>query len=103
MATPAVKAKPITAHTRDFSLAFHQMFRLEPMPDSTPMYSYERPASMFWSAFMNGLMAGGFSEQEARDWLTSKSARYALDGDLGDAISDMAFAAAKAIAKPEAR
>jgi len=99
----AVKTKPITAHTRDFTCAFHQMFPLEPMPDSTPMYSFERPARIFWSAFVNGLMAGGMSEKDARDWLTSRAARHSLDQDLGDALADMAFSAAKSIAKAEGR
>lgn len=54
-----------------------------------PMYSYERPAWMLWNAIANELHTAGWSEEKIRDWLQSKSARWALDGDLGDALRDM--------------
>ncbi len=83
---------------RDYSMRFTQMFPTE-RPEAIEMYSYDRPAYTFWSAFMNGLMAGGLTEKQAEDWLTSKNARWSLDGDLGDMIETLAFDYAKKAAK----
>ena len=54
-----------------------------------PMYSHDRAAYMLWNAIANGLAAKGWTEEQIKDWLQSKSARWALDGDLGDAISKL--------------
>lgn len=55
-------------------------------PPEWPMYSYSRPAYMLWNAIANGLHAKGWTEDEIKNWLASRDTRYALDGDLGDAI-----------------
>lgn len=48
-----------------------------------PMYSYERPAYILWDAIANGLLQRGWKMNEIKDWLQSKSTRWALDSDLG--------------------
>jgi len=55
------------------------------------MYSYERPAYTLWDALANGLIDAGYSEKAALEWLRSKAARWALDGELGDAIAELGY------------
>ncbi len=55
-----------------------------------PMYSYDRPASILWNAIAGQLHEAGWSDTKIKDWLQSKSTRWALDGDLGDAIRNLA-------------
>ena len=54
-----------------------------------PMYSYERPAYMLWNAIAGQLNKRGWSDEEIKAWLQSKETRWALDGDLGDLISQI--------------
>jgi hypothetical protein len=75
----------------DYTAHFSQLFNEAGTAERVPMYSYERPAYLFWSAFMNGLRAAGYTEKQAIEWLTSKHARWALDGALGDEIEKLAF------------
>jgi hypothetical protein len=49
-----------------------------------PIYSYERPAYILWQAVFEGLIESGKTEAQAIEWLQSKSARWALDTDLGN-------------------
>jgi hypothetical protein len=65
------------------------------------MYSYDRPAWLFWNAMMNGLMDSGYSQQAAEQWLRSKAARWMLDGDMGDKIEELAYEFAKSRAARE--
>jgi predicted transcriptional regulator len=51
-----------------------------------PMYSYERPAWILWDAIANNLHSRGWTEHAIKDWLQSKATRWALDGELGDAL-----------------
>ena len=44
-----------------------------------PMYSFERPAWKFWNGVASGLKAKGYSEEETKEWLQSKKARWFLD------------------------
>lgn len=55
------------------------------------MYSYDRPAYMVWDAIMNALMTKGYSQAAAEQWLKSKAARWACDGELGDALVSAAL------------
>ena len=43
------------------------------------MYSFSRPACIFWQAAFERLITRGMSEQHAIDWLTSNKARWMLD------------------------
>jgi hypothetical protein len=58
-------------------------------PPEWPMYSYERPAWLLWNAVAAELHVNGWSEKEIKTWLQSKATRWALDGDLGNAIRDL--------------
>lgn len=51
-----------------------------------PMYSFGRPAYILWNAIGEALTAKGWTEDQIRDWLQSKSPRWALDNDLGDTL-----------------
>lgn len=57
-----------------------------------PMYSFDRPATMLWNAIGRELHAGGWSDKKIKEWLASKSPRHALDGSLGDTITDLGAA-----------
>ena len=59
-------------------------------PPEWPMYSFSRPATMLWDTIYNRLRERGMTEQEAKEWLQSKSPRWALDDSLGDAIIKIA-------------
>ena len=54
-----------------------------------PMYSYSRPSYLLWNAIANGLHDRGWTEKRIKDWLQSKSPRWALDRDLGSAIEEL--------------
>jgi len=63
-----------------------------------PMYSYERPAYMVWNAIAETLHENhGWTEKQIKDWLQSKSPRWALDGHLGDILTKAAKKYAKVI------
>lgn len=66
-----------------------------------PMYSYERAAYKLWQAVFEGLIAAGYSEAKAIEWLQSKSARWALDCELGDKLTAIGFEFGKAQTKAE--
>lgn len=55
-------------------------------PAQWPMYSFERPGHILWNAIATELNKQGWNDEEIREWLQSKSTRWALDGDLGDAL-----------------
>ncbi len=52
-----------------------------------PMFSYHRPADLFWQGVANRLQAAGWSERRIRDWLQSKAPRLCLDGAWGDRLA----------------
>lgn len=64
------------------------------------MYSFERPAFMFWNAIANALRARGWSEEEIKEWLQSKEPRWMLDGEMGRSFEAMASVMALSIQKP---
>jgi hypothetical protein len=48
--------------------------------EAADMYSYSRPAWIFWNAAMNTLIQKhGMTETQAIEWLRSKHARWMLD------------------------
>lgn len=79
----------------DYSASFKPLYTID-YENPIEMYSYSRPSSIFWNAFMNGLIHGGMTEKQAVDWLLSKKARWLLDGDMADKIEELAFNYAKA-------
>jgi hypothetical protein len=64
-----------------------------------PMYSFDRPAYYLWNAIANGLHQRGWTEEQIKDWLQSKSARWALDGSLGESIEQLGAEFAAIIVK----
>jgi hypothetical protein len=56
-------------------------------PAKIPMFSYERPAYLFWQFVFEGLQEKGWTEEQAIHWLQSKGPRWELDGTLGEAIA----------------
>ena len=63
-------------------------------PAEITMYSYERPARIFWRGFIEGLANKGWTEQEIIEWLESKAARWMLDG-MDTELFDLGFTTAK--------
>ena len=62
------------------------------------MYSYERPASILWNAIAGEFYRNGWTDEEIKEWLQSKEARWALDGMLGEDIENLGREFAKKIA-----
>jgi hypothetical protein len=62
-----------------------------------PMYSFDRPAYIFWNAFAKTFHDAGWSDDKIRDWLQSKEPRWLLDGDLSETIASVAEDFAKKI------
>lgn len=54
------------------------------------MYSYDRPAWVFWNAFANRLMKMGYSQEDALEILKSKHTRWMLDSKGEDALERVA-------------
>jgi hypothetical protein len=80
------------ANTRSFYGDFYDCTDLIGPHDSDkpwPMYSYERPAYLVWNAIAGALHKRGWTDSQIKDWLQSKQARWALDGELGEAIQDL--------------
>jgi hypothetical protein len=48
-------------------------------PPEWPMYSYSRPAYLFWNGFANALRERGLSDAQIRVELQSKGTRWLLD------------------------
>lgn len=65
-----------------------------------PMYSFARPAYIVWNAIANQLYERGWTENEIQEWLQSKAARWALDGDLGTKLEFLGRDFAKTIKHP---
>ncbi|HEX9138971.1 MAG TPA: hypothetical protein VF848_04230 [Steroidobacteraceae bacterium] len=66
-----------------------------------PMYSYSRPGSIVWNAIASTLNKEGWTDEEIETWLASKNARWALDGELGDALNVAGQEFAKSITKSQ--
>jgi len=68
---------------------------MEPdVPYDAPIkiWSYRRPANLFWNAIVNHLIERGMSEKESIEWVGSKDVRWMLDGfeeRIEDLVIDM--------------
>jgi hypothetical protein len=51
-----------------------------------PMSSFDAPAYTVWNAIAATFNRAGWSDDQIRDWLQSKQARWAMDMDLGDVL-----------------
>lgn len=56
-----------------------------------PMYVYRRPAYLFWNGVANGLLDKGYNEEQVKEWLQSKNARYSLDGGWEQEIESLGY------------
>lgn len=60
----------------------YQMFSSQPssMQDKPyPMYSYDRPAALFWSGVAKVLADAGYDYDQIEEFLRSKNTRWMLD------------------------
>lgn len=55
-----------------------------------PMYSFDRAAYTVWNAIAANLNKRGWSDKQIKEWLQSKSPRWALDGELSDMLVKVA-------------
>lgn len=55
---------------------------------AVPMYSYERPASLFWQGVYDGLIARSMTHDQAMEWLQSKHARWILNS-CGEELTEL--------------
>ena len=67
---------------------------LNPLSNEWPMYSFDRAAYSFWNGFANGLKDKGFRDDQIKDWLQSKLARWLLDAD-SEKIENLGYEMAK--------
>ena len=63
------------------------------------MYSYSRPGNILWNAIAGELYRRGWSDDEIKAWLQSKTPRYELDGALGEAIESLGRLVARSAVK----
>jgi hypothetical protein len=64
-----------------------------------PMYSYDAPAYTVWNAIAATFNRAGWSDDQIRDWLQSKHARWAMDGELGAVLRAAGEAYARKVLK----
>lgn len=50
------------------------------------MYSFDTPSYILWNAIASEMNARGWTDEEIKEWLQSKAARWACDGELGDSL-----------------
>jgi hypothetical protein len=62
-----------------------------------PMYSFHGPSHVVWNAIATVLSERDWSDDQIRDWLQSKQARWAIEGRLGEALTMVASLYAAAI------
>lgn len=60
-----------------------------------PMYSFDRPAYIFWNTIAAELNKAGWTDDQIKNWLQSKAPRWALDGDWTEQIEHFARELAK--------
>jgi hypothetical protein len=54
-------------------------------------YSYERPAYIVGNALLNGFIRAGYTKEQAINLFHSKGYRWALDGILGEHLTEIAY------------
>jgi hypothetical protein len=54
-----------------------------------PMLSFDRAAYMLWNAIAGRLHRAGWSDSQIKEWLQSRESRFALEGELGEAIHQL--------------
>jgi predicted transcriptional regulator len=59
---------------------------------SWPMHSFERPSWLLWNAIAKNLHSKGWADNAIKEWLQSKETRWALDGELGEALEALGAA-----------
>ena len=64
-------------------------------PPKWPMYSFDTPAYEVWNTIGSVLNDRGWTEDQIEEWLRSKLARWAMDGELGILLSEAAKKYAK--------
>lgn len=80
---------------QDFTGRLCDLFPMtETFGEPIKMYSYSRPAYLFWNAFLNGLIQRGLTEKQAIEEVQSKGVRWMLDND--DKIEALGLEMAKA-------
>jgi len=70
---------------------------------SWAMYSYDRPAYIVWNAIAAQLYDHGWTDEQIKNWLQSKSPRHDLDSDLGDMLQDLGRIYGRIVARTETR
>ena len=61
-------------------------------------YSYDRPSWIIMNGLMNGFIAAGLTEDQARVLFSSKAIRHALDQGLGDDLDTVSYNNGKRLA-----
>lgn len=74
---------------RDLSIELGPMFPACGPAPKHPMYSYDRPAWLFWQGVADQLQEQGMSEERAIAWLKSSSTRHGLDGAIEIALAEL--------------
>ena len=54
-------------------------------------YSYERPAYLLGNALINGFIRAGYTKEQAINLFHSKAYRWALDGTLGEHLTEIGY------------
>jgi hypothetical protein len=79
--------KPAQIEIPDITGDIGELFPSSEKPKH-PMYSYNRPAYLFWQGFYAALRKKGASHKDAMQVLSSKAARHMLDGH-GDEVEEL--------------
>jgi hypothetical protein len=66
-------------------------------------FSYDRPAWIVGNALINGFIEAGLTKEQAINLFYSKATRWALDGSLGEALTEISYKLGKQIAKDWAK
>lgn len=62
-------------------------------------YSYDRPAYIVGNALLNGIIRAGFTKEQALNLFYSKAYRWALDGTLGEHLTEIGYQYGQIIAQ----
>lgn len=73
-------------YEKHFDLLLGPLYPASGVFDITPMFSFDAPSHCVWTEIANHLLNRGWSEEKIKEWLQSKQARWAMDGELGDML-----------------